>query len=339
MTSTITGGHVRQQRSATAGLAQALLSAIAFATSGVFGRSLMEAGWSAQSAVIARVGVAAVVLAVPAALTMRGRWHLLRPNLGVIGTFGLLAIAAAQACFFNAVEYLPIGVALLLEYLGIVLVVGWTWVVQGQRPRQLTVAGSVAAILGLALILDLTGGGGLDPIGVLWGLGAAVGLAGYFVLSARGESALPPVALAAGGMAVGTALLVVLGLLGTLPLRATFGDVTFAGHRTSWIVPVLGLSLVAAIVAYVAGIGATRTLGARLASFVGLTEVMFAVLIAWLALGELPTAVQLLGGVLILAGVALVRLDGMRPAPTGSGPARSRRRQVISGGAEPELVA
>ena len=62
----------------------------------------------------------------------------------------------------------------------------------------------------------------------------------------------------------------------------------------SWLVPVLGLSVVAAAIAYVVGIGAARMLGAKLASFVGLTEVLFAVLFAWLLLGQLPTVIQLL---------------------------------------------
>ena len=63
---------------------------------------------------------------------------------------------------------------------------------------------------------------------------------------------------------------------------------------------------------------AARILGSKLASFVGLTEVLFAVLFAWLFLGQLPTVVQLIGGVLIIAGVALVRLDEMRPRRCGS---------------------
>jgi drug/metabolite transporter (DMT)-like permease len=309
---------MRQPRSAAAGFGLALLSAVTFATSGTFARSLIEAGWSAEAAVAARVGLAALILAVPAVLSLRGRWPVLGRNAGAIALFGLLAVAAAQACFFNAVRYLPIGVALLLEYLGIVLVVGWMWLVHGQRPRRLTMAGSAAAILGLTLVLDLTGAGRLDPVGVLWGLGAGIGLAGYFVLSARSDADLPPVVLASGGMAVGAGILVVLGVVHALPLHATFGSVSFAGHRTSWLVPILGLSLVAAVVSYVAGIGAARILGARLSSFVGLTEVMFAVLIAWLVLGELPAPVQLLGGGLIVAGVALVRLDelGSPAAPT-----------------------
>ncbi|MER5334974.1 EamA family transporter [Micromonospora sp. NPDC002717] len=309
---------MRQPPAAGLGLGLALLSAVTFATSGTFARSLIDAGWSAEAAVAARVGIAALVVAVPAALSLRGKWDVLRRNLAAIGVFGLLGVATAQVCFFNAVRYLPVGVALLLEYLGIILVVGWMWLVHGHRPRRLTVAGSVAAIAGLFFVLDLTGATGLDPVGVLWGLGAAVGLAGYFVLAGRVDAGLPSVAMASGGMAVGAAVLLLLGAVGALPLRATFGEVTFAGQRTSWLLPIVGLSLVAAVVAYLAGIAGTRILGARLSSFVGLTEVMFAVLIAWLVLGELPTVVQLFGGALIVAGVALVRVDELRaPRPEG----------------------
>jgi drug/metabolite transporter (DMT)-like permease len=99
-----------------------------------------------------------------------------------------------------------------------------------------------------------------------------------------------------------------------LPLHANTHDVHFAGHQTSWLVPVLGLSLVAAVFAYVAGIGAARLLGAKLASFVGLTEVLFAVIFAWLLLGQLPGAMQIVGGAFIVGGVILVRIDELRPA-------------------------
>ena len=323
-------------RSPVTGLILALISAAAFATSGIFARSLLAAGWSAEAAVVARVGIAAVVLAPVALWTLRGRWGILRRNLGRVGMFGLLGVATAQACFFNAVRYLPVGVALLLEYLGIILVVAWLWLVHRQRPRRLTLAGSAAALVGLVLVLELAGSARLHPLGVFWALGAAAGLAGYFIVSTRVDAGLPSVVLAGGGMAVGTAVLVGLGLAGLLPLTATFGTVEFAGVRTSWLVPVIGLALIAALVSYVAGIGANRILGARLASFVGLTEVLFAILIAWLALGELPTILQLLGGVLILAGVALVRLDELRhdrptPAPAPDSP-RSFGQKAPQGG-------
>ncbi|WUR59658.1 DMT family transporter [Micromonospora chokoriensis] len=314
-----------------AGAALALLSAVTFATSGTFARSLIEAGWSAESAVIARVGVAALVLAIPALLSLRGRWSVLRGNATSIGMFGLLGVALAQVCFFNAVRYLPVGVALLLEYLGIILVVGWMWLRHGQRPRRLTVAGSVAALVGLAFVLDLAGTADFHPVGVLWGLGAAFGLAGYFVLAGRVDPRLPSVAMASGGMAVGAGVLLLVGLTGLLPLHATFGDVTFAGQTTSWLLPIAGLSLVAAVIAYLAGIAGTRILGPRLSSFVGLTEVLFAVLIAWLFLNELPTGWQLFGGALIVAGVALVRLDELRGSPAEPTPVAPEPALALDG--------
>ena len=95
---------------------------------------------------------------------------------------------------------------------------------------------------------------------------------------------------------------------------------TFLRHQVSWLVPVTGLALVAAVIAYVAGIGAARRLGAKLASFIGMAEVLFAILFAWLLLGQLPTAMQFAGGVLILAGVTGVRLDELR---SPSAPARA----------------
>lgn len=299
------------------GFGLALLSAATFGTSGTFARSLIEAGWSAPAAVTARIGIAALILAVPALLALRGRAAAVRRSLGALGAFGLLAIAGAQVCYFNAVRFLPVGIALLLEYLGIILVVFWMWVRHRQRPRRLTLMGSGLAAIGLLLVLNLSGVDSVDPRGVAWGLGAGVGLAVYFVLSARVDDELPSVVMAGGGMAIGAVALVALGAAGALPMHASFGDVEFAGHTVSWLVPIAGLSVIAAALAYVTGIGAARVLGARLSSFLGLTEVLFAALFAWLVLGELPAPVQLIGGLLIIGGVALVRLDESRSVPPG----------------------
>src|SRR5215471_10502722 len=309
---------VRTQRSIGVGLGLAVLAAATFGTSGTFARSLIDAGWTAETAVVARVSIAGLILAMPTVWAMRGRWRRLRRSLGTMGPFGVLAVAGAQLAFFKAIQYVPVGVALLLEYSGILLVVAWMWAVHGERPRPLTAAGAAVSIAGLALVLDLAGAGGLNPLGIVWGLGAAVGLAAYFVLSARVDADLPSVALASGGMAVGAVLLLALGAIGILHLHATFERVTFAGHQVSWLVPVVGLSLIAAVIAFVAGIGAARVLGAALSSFVGLPAVLFAIAFAWFALGQVPTLIQAMGGVLIIAGIALVRTGMLRRVVAGT---------------------
>src|SRR6478735_11035500 len=306
--------EMQQERTSRMGFGLALVSAATFGTSGTFASALIEAGWSPGAAVTIRISIAAIILAIPAVIMLRGRWNVLRRNLGMVAVYGLVAIAGCQVFYFNAVQHLSVGVALLLEYMGIVLVVGWLWIRSGQPPRGLTIAGSVVALIGLVFVLDLIGDAQIDFVGVLWGLGAAVGLAVFFILSAKSDSELPPLAMASGGMAIGAVTLLVLGGVGALPMAANTDDVDFAGRQVSWLVPVLGLSVIAAALAYVVGISAARILGSQLVSFVAMTAVLFAVLFAWLFLGQLPKVVQVIGGVLIIAGVALVRLDEMRPA-------------------------
>lgn len=321
-------GRARSARPGSGtGLALAVVSAVTFGTSGAFAASLIGAGWSPAAAVITRIAVAALVLTVPAVLQLRGRWSLLRRGAGRAAAFGLVAVAGCQLFYFNAIERMPVGVALLLEYLGPVLVVGWLWLRRGQRPRRLTIIGTAAAIAGLAMVLDLGGPARIDPIGVMWGLLAAVGLATYFLLgAAEDKEPLPPIVMAWAGMCVGAAALAALGLTGVLPVTATTGDVEFLHHQVSWVVPVLGLSLVASVISYVTGIGASRRLGAKLASFVGLAEVLSAILFAWLLLGQLPSAVQFVGGAFILAGVTLVRVDELGTTPPVAGRRESTAR-------------
>jgi drug/metabolite transporter (DMT)-like permease len=321
-----------------AGLALALLSAATFGTSGTFGSALIEAGWSPAAAVTARISLSALLLTVPAVLQLRGRWARLRRDAVPVAMFGLIAVAGCQLFYFSAIQRLPVGVALLLEYLGVLLVVGWLWLRHGQRPRRRTVAGTVAALAGLALVLGVTGHVRIDPLGVMWGLLAAVGLAIYFLISAatgqtprssqtgRASQAppepLPPIAMTWAAMCTGSAALAVLGWTGLVPMTVHTGPVTVLNHQVSWVLPVVGLALISSVVPYVAGIGAARRLGAKLASFAGLAEVLFAILFAWLLLGQLPTAMQILGGVFILAGVALVRLDELAaPRATDNGEA------------------
>ncbi|MCW2757189.1 MAG: EamA family transporter [Nocardioidaceae bacterium] len=304
--------HDIRVRTSVSGLGFAILSAVSFGLSGSLGRGLLDAGWTSASAVSVRVLVAAVAL-LPFALTsLRGRWWLLREHAGLLVAYGLIAVGGCQLAYFNAVAQMPVAVALLVEYVAPVAVVGWMWLRHGQRPGVLTVSGGILAAVGLVLVLDVVSGrGGATPAGVAWALGAMAGAAFYFVVSSE-DNGLPGVVLATGGLAVGGVALLAAGLAGVVPLAVSSSDVVFAGFTAPWWVTVLALALVTAAVAYVAGIAATRRLGSRLASFVALAEVLAAMLFAWLLLDQLPRAVQLVGALLVLAGVVAVKLGEQR---------------------------
>ena len=315
------------------GLAVALGSAALFATSGSFARPLLQAGWSPAAAVIVRLGLAALLLAVPGVLALRGRWSVLWDKWRPIVAYGLLGGAAVQVAYFNAISYIEVGIALMLEYLGVVLVVLYVWARTRRRPGPLTLAGMLVAVTGLAVILNPADLASADLRGVVWGLFAATGMAVYFVVSAE-TSGVPPVTFVASGLAVGALALLLAGLVGLVPLHATTDDVVIFGASLPWWVPLLELAVLAAALAYVSGFIAARRLGPTVASFVGLTEVVFAVLWAWLLLGELPGPVQLLGGTVLLGGVAAVHAGSVRDT------ARSRRLPVtLSPAQEPVETA
>ena len=300
-------GSTQGARTAS-GLGFALLSAFAFGLSGALARPLLDAGWSAGATVLVRVGLGALIVAPFGIHALRGQWTLVRRNARLIALYGVLAVAGAQFAFFSAVQYMQVGPALLIEYTAPAAVVVWLWLVHGQRPRPITLAGAAVAAFGLVLVLDLLSGTSISTAGVLWALGAMVGCAAYFLISGDDSTGLPPLTLAAGGLVVGSVVLAVLGLVGLLPMRASTESVAYAGTTYSWWVPLLVLGLVTAAISYTSGIAAIRRLGSRLASFVALVEVLAAVGWAWLLLDELPGLVQLVGGLLILLGVVGVKL-------------------------------
>lgn len=303
------------------GLAFAVTSAFCFGLAGATASAMFDAGWSAGAAVAVRVGLGALVLAIPAMIALRGRWAAARKSARLLLTYGVVAVAGAQLCYFYAVSYLPVGVALLIEYTSPVGVVVWMWARHRQSPTQLTLVGGTIALVGLALLIDAFGGDtSLDPRGVAWALAAMVGATAYFVISGHGESGVPPVALAWFGLTVGAVTICIVGLTGAVPLRAATAEVAYEGVTVPWVVPVVVLGVVTAALAYLTGVAGVRLLGARLASFIGLTEVLAAVLFAWLLLAELPTPLQWLGGVLVLVGVVIVKWGEPEPAPQAALP-------------------
>lgn len=295
------------------GLPLAVGAALAFGMSGAWARGLIDAGWTPGAAVTARIWVAALVLLVPTVLSLRGRWHLLRRNLGIIAAYGLLAVTATQLFYFQAVAVMDVSLALLIEYTAPVAVILWLWIRRGEKPTRRSLIGAAIAFVGLVLMLDIVTGAEVNVAGILWALGAMVGAATYFVLSAKADTGLPPLALAGSGLLLGALGLTIAGAVGVLPIAWTTDDIAYRFGSVPWFVPVLAMGVIATAVAYLLGIASTRMLGSRLASFVALAEVVAALLFGWLLLGQLPDLLQALGGVLVLAGVVVVKLG--EPAP------------------------
>jgi drug/metabolite transporter (DMT)-like permease len=329
----------------SSGLIAALIAAVSFGTSGALVKPLLEAGWSPTAAVTARALTAALVLLPIALLALRGRFAALwRGRWRVLG-MGIIGVAATQLAYFASLQTIPVATALLIEFLAPLLLVGFVWVRTLRMPRPTVLLGSALAVVGLVLVIGPGALRAVDPVGLMFAFLAAIGCAVYFVVAARPGDGLPPAALAAFGLLVGGTVLAMLGFTGLLPFTATFGNLPLFGWVAPWWVPLLIVAVIGTALAYAAGIAGSAALGSRLASFVGLLEVVFASLFAWMLLGEELSALQLAGGALILGGIAAVRAERRVPIeaagaiadalPATSDPLTST--QPVQGGLKPTI--
>lgn len=302
----------------TLGLIIAVVAGLSFGMSGALIKPLLEAGWSPAAAVTARVLIGGIVLSPAAAFQLRGRWAALWRARWRVLAMGLIGVAGTQLCYFASLERIPVGTAILIEYLAPLMLVGFVWVTSRRMPRLVVLVGSVVAVVGLVLVVS-PGGGGLDPLGLVFALLAAIGCAIYFVVAARPSEGLPPVAFAAAGLLLGGVVLGVAGAVHAVPFAATFGTTRLFGAVVPWFVPLIIVGVIATAVAYATSIAASEMLGSRLASFAGLLEVVAAAFYAWILLGEGLSIPQLIGGVLILAGIAFVRAERRADVPVEPG--------------------
>ncbi|MEV6955318.1 EamA family transporter [Streptomyces sp. NPDC051183] len=298
-----------------AGLGLALVSAVAFGGSGVAAKPLIEAGLDPLHMVWLRVAGAALVLS---PLAWRHR-DLVRRKPLLLAGFGLVAVAGVQAFYFASLSRIPVGVALLLEYLGPSLLLGWIRFVQRKPVTRAAAAGAALAVVGLACVVEIWSGLSLDPLGVLLGVAAACCQAFYFVFADQGtdgDDAPDPLGVIAYGMIVGAVVMTVIArpwridwqILGS---DAAVGDLTLpAPLLLGWVV------LIATVFAYLTGVVSVRKLSPQIAGVVACLEAVVATVLAWVLLGEHLSTPQIIGGALVLGGAFVAQTS--RPTPPGA---------------------
>jgi drug/metabolite transporter (DMT)-like permease len=296
----------------TTGLAFAVISSICFGASGPFGKALIHAGMSPLEAVWLRIAGAALVL-VPLVLLPGGvaaglaRARALRHHLPRLVLLGLIGIAGCQACYFVAASRLPVGVAILLEFIGPILVLAWIRLVRRAPVHRTAAVGVAVAVAGLAMVVQVWSGLRLDALGMAAGLGAAACQAAYFLIIDRLGGGVGPLAVTAAGTVIGALALTLLAAPWAMPWDVLPAMVSVGGHTAPGWALAAWIIVISTVAAYAAGVVGVQRLSAQVAGAICYTEAVAATLIAWAALGETLTLVQTVGGAVVLTGAYIAQ--------------------------------
>jgi drug/metabolite transporter (DMT)-like permease len=289
-------------------------SAVLFAANGTVSKLVLRAGMDApQLTAVRATGAFAGLLVLCLAVRPHGL-RVTRRELPLLAGYGLAGFFAVPLLYFIAISRLPVGIALLFEYTAPLLVAVWARFGQHRPVRPRLWTGLALGLAGLACVAEVWGDLRLDPGGILAGLGAAVFLAGYYVVGAHGVSRRDATSLTCWAFGFAALAGAVLRPWWRFPAHLL---TRYSGGAPVWLlccyVVVLG-----SIVPYLLVSAALRYLPPTSAGIVGMVEPVIASAVAWLTLGEVLSAAQVLGGVLVLAGVTLAetaRVGAPEPAP------------------------
>jgi drug/metabolite transporter (DMT)-like permease len=285
-----------------------LTAGVLFGINGPVSKMILEAGLDAPQLTLLRATGACAGLLVLAAILRPGirRLSVTARDLPMLLAYGLAGFFFVPMLYFVAISRLPVGIALLFEYTAPLLVALWARFGQRQRVSNRLWAGLGLSLAGLACVAEVWHGSlQLSGVGVAAGLGAAALLGFYYVLGARGVARRDTISLTWWAFATSACA----GLIYAAVRSGThlFPYHVFGHSSHGFPVWALAIYLVAcgSIASYVLVAGALRHLPPTSVGIIGMIEPVVAAAVAWMVLGERLSAAQIVGGGLVLAGVAV----------------------------------
>jgi drug/metabolite transporter (DMT)-like permease len=288
-----------------------IAAAVCFALNGSISAGIIDSGLDPTRLSQLRVTAAFAILLVFVAITNRSALRIRRAEIIPLLAFGILGVGMTQWMYFVALQYLDVGVALLIEFTAPILVALWFRFGWHQPTRALVWVGLGLALGGLALVGQVWKGLVFNGLGVLAAFGAAAALATYYVLGdveVRRPEPRDPISLTMWGFGAAALFWAVVQPWWSFPV----GDLAQASEpmgQAGWQLPVWALAswmvVMGTVVPFGLALTALKYIRASQASVIGMVEPLLAIFIAWVLLGQEMTPVQLAGAVLVLAGVVV----------------------------------
>jgi drug/metabolite transporter (DMT)-like permease len=298
------------ERSAAVGYAMVAVAATLFGVNGSVAKVIEHTGLGAQRLTEVRstgafAGLALIVLATrPQALAVTRR------ELALIAALGVGGLALVQWSYFYAIHRLPIGEALLIQFVAPLLVALWARFASHERVRRRLWVALLLSLTGLVLIVQLWRGK-VDGLGISVAGVACLSFAFYLLLAERGTRRRDPISLLAWAFLFAALFWAVVDPWWSFPGHVFRGSTSLLGHLGSVQMPlwllVLWMVLLGSIVPFALVIAALPRIGATRTAIVAMLEPVVAILVAWAWLGEALDGIQLAGVALTLAGIVLAQ--------------------------------
>lgn len=288
----------------------ALLAAFLFGANGSVSKVIIQSGFSAMQLTQMRVLGAAVISGLVLLLLDKKSFYLPKKQWPIIVILGVVGVAMLQVTYAFAIELLPVGIALLLEYLAVLLValVAFFFFKEKVRLRLWVAIGFV--MVGLVVVAEIWAST-LNPTGVVWGLLAAVSLATYFLVGEKQLKTISPLALSFWTMSIAAVFWAPLS--GWWQLEwADFAAVASVGSGEDAIVLPLWAFfawnvILGSFAPFLLSLSALKRLSATAAGIVATSEIAFAFITAWLWLQEQLTVLQIVGASIVLCGIVVAQ--------------------------------
>ena len=287
-------------------------AAILFAVNGTVSKVILSSGISSVELTQIRSTGAFVGFALVVLLTAPRRFRVGRRELRFLIVFGVTGVAFVQWLYFVSIHRLPIGIALLIQYVAPLLVALFVRLVLGRKVRRRIWVALALALAGLGLVVEVWSTGlQLDAVGLAAALGGAVAYAAYILMAEHGVRRRDPVSLSAYGFGFAALFWLVVRPPWLFPADRVDDSVSLLGNLERSEAPVWLLLLFVVVVGTMITFGlvvtALRHLPATRVGIVAMLEPVVASVVAWAWLGESLGAWQLAGGSVVLAGILLAQ--------------------------------
>lgn len=293
------------------GYAMVVIAATLFAVNGTVSKVVLGSGLSSLELTQIRSGGAAIGFLGFLLLFARSRLRVGRRELAFLVVFGITGIGFVQWLYFVAIDHLPVGIALLIQFLGPLLVALFARFVYHEHIRRRIWAALVLCITGLAVVVEFWSGLAFSTVGITAALGAAFALAAYILMAERERKHRDPASLSFYGFLFATIFWAIINPLWQFPWDVLDERVSLRGNLSEHTAPVWVLVafivVVGTMITFSLLTGALRHIPATRASIVATLEPVIATVVAWLWLGESFGTAQLIGGAVVLAGIVLAQ--------------------------------